>query len=53
MSHDKKKDAKRGGFGRKLVMLLVLAAVALGATWYLDPEFVQSKFELLTAMLRG
>src|SRR5690606_28236185 len=52
MSHDRK-DKKKGGLGRKVMMLLVLCAAAVGVAWYFDPEMVRSKVALLTGMLGG
>jgi hypothetical protein len=48
MSHDKKN--KKGGFGRKVFMLLVLGGAALGVAWFVAPDTVRAQFALLTGM---
>ena len=53
---DKKKSSgskgkKKGGFGGKLLVFVVLVGAGIGATWYLQPELVEQQIAKLRELI--
>lgn len=49
-SDKKKKQESKGGLGKLVLGLVVLAAIAGGVAWFLAPETVQAQLDKLTGM---
>jgi hypothetical protein len=49
-----KKDQKKGkGAGRAVILLGVVVAAGIGATWFLAPDLVQEQLDALRGLFGG
>jgi hypothetical protein len=53
MGNDKKKNGKKGGFGKLALITLVVLCAAGGAAWYFDPELCREQLDRLRGMFGG
>ena len=51
MSNDKGKKGKKGGFGKALVVMVLLVAGGGAAVWFLAPDVWREHIAPLTALL--